>query len=173
MNYFFTSDEHYYHYNAIKYCNRPFKTIEEMNEELIKRHNEIVKSDDMVIHAGDFTLKNRIEAEKIQLRLNGQHYYIRGSHDKWMDRTFHEMWTKTINKHHIVVCHYAMLVWPRSHYNSFLLFGHSHGALNNIVQGKCYDVGVDSNNFYPVSFDQIIEVMKDKPDNFNLVKKYD
>ena len=36
---------------------------------------------------------------------------------------------------------------------------------------KTRDVGVDNNNFYPVSFDQLVEIMKNRPDNFNLVKK--
>jgi calcineurin-like phosphoesterase family protein len=62
-----------------------------------------------------------------------------------------------------------MRVWPRSHYNSWQLYGHSHGRLEPV--GKQWDVGVDNNNFYPVSFDQLVEIMKNRPDNFNLVKK--
>jgi len=169
--YFFTSDEHYGHYNIIRYCNRPFNSVEEMNEELIKRNNEIVKPNDIVIHGGDASLRDRKYLEEIIKRLNGQHFFIRGSHDKWMDRSYHEMWCKTINSQHIVVCHYAMLVWPRSHYNSILLFGHSHSGLNDMVQGKCHDIGVDNNNFYPISEEKIFEIMKNKPDNFNFIRK--
>ena len=50
---------------------------------------------------------------------------------------------------HIVVCHYAMRVWPRSHYNSWMLYGHSHGKL--APQRKQWDIGIDNNNFYPIS----------------------
>jgi len=177
MNYFFTADEHYYHTNIIKYCHRPFKDSTEMTEVLIQNHNKIVRSGDVTIHGGDFCfLKHRSQITRLVEKLNGSHIFVRGSHDKWMDKTFHEIWEKTFdNKHHIVVCHYALLVWPRSHYNSYHLFGHSHGGLNSIInlkeiQGKRYDIGVDNNNFYPVSLDQVVEIMKNKPDNFNCVK---
>jgi len=49
------------------------------------------------------------------------------------------------------------------------LHGHSHGGLNPI--GKQYDIGVDNNNFYPISYEQLRIIMKDKPDNFNYIKK--
>lgn len=62
-----------------------------------------------------------------------------------------------------------MKVWVRSHYNSFQLYGHSHGNLP--TEGKQYDVGVDNNNFFPVSLDKIIEIMRKKPCNFNLIRR--
>jgi calcineurin-like phosphoesterase family protein len=62
-----------------------------------------------------------------------------------------------------------MRTWARSHYNSWQLYGHSHGKLEPI--GKQWDIGVDNNNYYPVSFDQITEIMKTRPDNPNLIKR--
>ncbi len=58
-----------------------------------------------------------------------------------------------------------MQVWPRSHYGSIQLFGHSHGELEPI--GRQYDVGVDNNNFYPVSENQIFAIMNSKINTFN------
>jgi len=78
-----------------------------------------------------------------------------------------QIWEKRIYEQVVVVCHYAMRVWPKSHYNSWQLYGHSHGRLGGI--GKQYDIGVDNNNFYPVSFNEICEIMQNKPDNSNLV----
>lgn len=172
---FFTSDEHYAHKNIIKYCGRPFKDEIENDETIITRHNERVKVGDTTIHAGDFTLIPRADVvfRKYVSRLNGNHIFIRGSHDRWMNGTYHEIWERTINGQVIVVCHYAMLVWPRSHYGSWQLYGHSHGGLSHgspVVMGKQWDVGVDNNNFYPVSFDELVEIMKTRPDNFNLIK---
>jgi len=176
MSFWFTSDEHYGHKKVIEYSNRPFSSIEEMDETIINNHNSIVGKDDITIHAGDFTLWKNIKGiyEKYINRLNGKHIFIRGSHDYWLKgKDAHEIWEKNIyvagNRYHIVVCHYAMRVWPRSHYNSFQLYGHSHGRLS--PEGKQHDVGVDNNNFFPVSDIQIIEIMKKRPDNFNLIKR--
>ena len=63
------------------------------------------------------------------------------------------------------MCHYAMHVWPRSHYNSWHIFGHSHGALS--LPGKRWDVGVDNNNYMPVSMSQLRIIMDKKSDNIN------
>lgn len=170
--FFFTSDEHYYHKNIIKFCNRPFSSKEEMNEEMIRRHNEVVTEHDTTIHAGDFAFVKSIkDAYKIIHKLNGKHIFLRGSHDHWMDSTkyFHEILEKRLEDQLVVVCHYAMRVWAASHYNSWHLYGHSHGRLQ--PEGKSMDIGVDTNNFYPYSFEQIKEIMKDKPDNFDLIKK--
>jgi calcineurin-like phosphoesterase family protein len=167
---FFTSDEHYNHSHIIKYCNRPFSSVEEMNEELIKRFNSKVKPQDVTIHAGDFSWKD----EKTFIEcLNGTHIFLVGSHDHWLPDSAKHLYSGMFDLgkdcQYIVVGHYAMRVWPRSHYNSWNLFGHSHGRLEPI--GKQWDIGVDNNNFYPLSLDEITTIMKDRPDNFNLVVK--
>jgi len=167
--YFFTADEHYNHKNIIKYCDRPFSSIEEMNKELINRHNEVVSANDCVIHAGDFGFfSSEREVNEYLRKLNGNHILLRGSHDKWMNSRYHEIWTKTIDGVKIVVCHYSMKTWPSSHYNAWQLYGHSHGRLTSI--GKQMDVGVDTNNYYPYSFEDIKGIMEYKPDNPNLVR---
>jgi calcineurin-like phosphoesterase family protein len=169
IKYWFTADEHFGHTNIIKYCNRPFSSVEEMDYAIIKKHNEVVGMDDTVIHLGDFTLKSKEKALSYISRLNGNHIFIQGSHDKWMDPDHHEIWEGNIEGVHIVGCHYAMRVWGESHYNSWQLFGHSHGRLEGI--GKQIDVGVDTHNFYPYSFDEIKVIMKLKGDNFNKLKE--
>jgi len=170
-NYWFTSDQHFGHFNIIKYCERPFSSIQEHDEELIKNHNEVVGKQDIIIHAGDFTLinnKERVYKDYIN-RLKGNHVFLRGSHDYWLPKSTQSIFEKEIDGHFIVVCHYAMRVWARSHWNSFMVYGHSHGKLEPV--GKQHDIGVDNNNFYPVSFEQVIEIMKTRSDNFNLVKR--
>jgi len=168
--YFFTADEHYNHTNIIKYCNRPFDNIEEMDSELIKRHNEVVGKNDIIVHAGDFCwLNNSREVhEKYISKLKGNNIILKGSHDNWMKNNNY-IFTKMIEGYYIVVCHYAFRVWERSHYNSWNLYGHSHGRLEPV--GKQWDIGVDNNNFYPLSFDELKEIMLKRPDNFNLIKK--
>lgn len=173
--YFFTGDEHFGHKNILQYCERPFADVHEMNSEIIRRHNEVVSDDDIVIHAGDFTL-NR-DASRYIKRLKGKsHVFLRGSHDHWMksDKVFYQRWEKTIAKQHVVVDHYAAFVWSCSHHGSWQLHGHSHGGLERhslYPFGKQWDVGVDNNDFYPVSFEQLLEIMKSRPENWNRLRK--
>ena len=165
--YFFIADEHLGHKNIIKYSNRPFSSVHEMNQEIIDRYNSVVGEKDIVVHAGDFTLEK--DASKYIRQLKGNHIFIKGSHDKWLGRNHPiQIWEKKIEGQYLVVCHYCMKVWPRSQYNSWLLYGHSHGRLP--PEGKSWDISVDNNDFYPLSFEQIKEIMDKRPDNFNLVK---
>jgi len=60
----FTSDTHFGHFNIIEYCNRPFKTVDEMNSKLIRFWNERVKPDDIVYFLGDFCFKNTSGCEE-------------------------------------------------------------------------------------------------------------
>ena len=161
--YYFTADEHYGHANIIRFCRRPFASVEEMDAELIRRHNEVVTDGDVVIHAGDFAYRNRRSALAYAADLRGTHIFLRGSHDHWLDANARDIWEQTIEGQHVVVCHYAMRVWPRSHHGSWQLYGHSHGTLAPI--GKQCDIGVDSHEFFPVSFDRVRELMCARPEN--------
>ena len=80
-NLFFTSDTHFYHGNIIRFCNRPFKSVEMMNETIISNWNNTVGQDDIVFHLGDFCLGGSAEWNKILDRLNGKIYLIMGNHD--------------------------------------------------------------------------------------------
>lgn len=78
---FFTSDTHFNHTNILQYCNRPFKTVDKMNETIITNWNNVVGSDDVVFHLGDFCLGGADEWNKILDRLNGRIYLVLGNHD--------------------------------------------------------------------------------------------
>ena len=156
--YFFTADQHYGHANIIKFCNRPFINVFEMDQELIRRHNEVVSINDTVIHAGDFAFRNKLHVGNYFGQLNGNHIFLKGSHDKWLKNGAY-LWEGMIEKQYVVVCHYAMRTWPRSHYGSWQLFGHSHSQLTEHNKEKQYDIGVDNNDFYPVSFEKLSKIL--------------
>lgn len=176
MKYFFTSDAHWGHKNVIQYCNRPFSSVEEMNETMIKNWNSVVSKSDIVYFVGDFYLgKDQNEAFSILNRLNGAEVHlILGNHDKHLKNWVREKFTscspyKEIyvpdpeaygEKQFIVLCHYAMRVWNKSHHGSYQLYGHSHGSLPDDPFSRSMDVGVDANSYFPVSYEQIKEKMK-------------
>lgn len=78
---FFTSDTHFYHGNIIRFCNRPFKDVDMMNETIISNWNNTVGQDDIVFHLGDFCLGGSAEWTRMLDRLNGRIYLIMGNHD--------------------------------------------------------------------------------------------
>jgi calcineurin-like phosphoesterase family protein len=153
---FFTSDHHFGHRRIIELNNRPFASIEEMDEALIERWNAVVGPDDVVYHLGDFSFGD--QANYLP-RLNGKEkHLVIGNHDP---KHSHPGWASVNDMLHIqspdgtmlVLCHYAMRIWRYSHHGAIHLYGHSHGSLPGDSQ-SC-DVGVDCWDFKPVSLDTI------------------
>ena len=173
----FTADCHIGHANIIKYAFRPYNSIEEMNQSIIDNWNKVVRSDDLVYVLGDFILSNNIyEVKQILDSLRGSIVLLRGDHDKASIELYPERF-KSIHSllelkfsgyPSIILCHYCLRVWKKSHFNSWHLYAHSHSHLPSI--GKSHDVGVDNNKFTPISLLEIVEIMKWKEDNFNLIK---
>lgn len=162
---FFTSDTHFGHTNIIKYCNRPFSNAHEMDKILIRNWNLRVSEKDTIYHLGDFGSGPSRFLIGIVEQLKGKKFFITGSHDHSLEKRvagvefvgplFTVKGIRGIPE--ITLCHYSMRVWPKSHYGTWHLFGHSHGKLPPL--GKSFDVGVDNHNFYPWSLDEIEEKM--------------
>lgn len=160
-NKFFTADHHFGHKAIIRYSNRPFANIWEMNQSLVDRWNEVVGKDDEVYHLGDLVFGSRKTLKHIIESLNGKIHLIKGNHDKnirgWVKDLFASVSNyKEINmdKQKVVLCHFPFRTWNKSHYGAFHLHGHSHGSLG--PEGTLrLDVGVDTNDYYPYSWDQV------------------
>lgn len=171
----FTSDSHWGHKNIIKYCNRPFNSVEEMDETLISNWNSVVNNDDLVLHLGDFSFKNGKSITEYRKQLNGDIILVRGNHDSsnlCLDDGFFdicdylELEVNDVDaprcKQLIVCSHYAFRVWNKSHHGSYHLYGHSHGTLPDDPHSLSFDVGVDCWDYKPLSYSQVKEVMKKK-----------
>ena len=77
----FTSDLHFYHKNICKYCNRPYESVEEMNEGIIQNWNSVVKDDDIVFVLGDLGFCGSEKLMPLIERLKGKKYVVQGNHD--------------------------------------------------------------------------------------------
>jgi len=177
MNPLFTADTHFNHRNIIEHCHRPWASVYVMNEYLINAWNSVVRPEDLVYHLGDFAwpegklLFSDIHTpRKILGLLNGRKILITGSHDSDIIRTCSDLFEEItplkdikINGQHVVLCHYAMRRWPRSHHGAWHLYAHSHGELEPL--GKSWDAGVDNNNYYPLSWDQVVAIMAGREEN--------
>ena len=184
---FIVSDHHFFHNNIIKYCNRPFETVEEMNEVLVKNWNSVIGPDDHVYHLGDFCFGN-VEKWNWCLepgRLNGHIHLILGNHDP--ERVFRpgtlierfdsidfqkvlliDGWTVYLN-------HFPFLDFSNNvDHKVMQLFGHIHSnpfSAGTITEEKMkslkwnqYDVGVDNNDYRPISLARAMEIIKERRD---------
>lgn len=176
-NIFFISDTHFFHDNIIKLSKRPFRDMSHMIETIVERWNAKVRPGDVVIHLGDVFLlwgKKDIEKGNAMLsRLNGQKYLIIGNHDRdeaikssefiWA-RHYHELKLDLGGEHkqRIVLSHYPFRSWNQMGRGSWMLHGHCHGNLP-WHPGKSMDVGVDANEFTPLSVEEVKEIMDRRP----------
>ena len=164
MTIWFTSDTHFGHANIIKFCDRPFKNIQEHDEMLIANWNECVRPGDEVYHTGDFSFERH--PEKTARRLMGNKHLIRGNHDKSHHIKLispHFNWVKDyyslkVGNQKFILFHYPIRNWHHCYKGTIHLFGHSHGGTEDY--GKSTDIGVDCWNYKPVHLDAILSYMK-------------
>ncbi len=184
---YFTADTHFGHANIIEYCQRPFSSVGEMDQALIRNWNEVIGPDDIVYHLGDFTLGEPKQAQLYFSQLNG--YIIvpclPWHHDRrWqkisLGRPYFESASRKYvtlvassldvlqNEEHgqddypltITLCHYPLAEWDRKHYGAWHLHGHSHGRYH--APGMILDVGVDAQNYRPISLEDLVDAMVEK-----------
>lgn len=170
---YFISDTHFNHSNIIKYCNRPFKDIKEMNNTLINNWNSVVKKDDIVYHLGDFALADDQELKELYSKLNGTIMLIRGNHDGKSAKYYEEIGFKVLKNAPIKLDEYKLIL---SHvpvpnikipYDYINLHGHIHNKkLIDGYSAKIYsldkhiNVSVDTINFKPLSLEEINNIRK-------------
>lgn len=100
---YLVSDLHLGHANIIKYCNRPFDTVEEMNEKLIQNWNDTVRDDDRVFFLGDFALGDKKKTIAWSQRLNGRKVMIYGNHDHQRPKVYYEAGFEHVSRWPIVI----------------------------------------------------------------------
>lgn len=161
---FVTSDTHFHHRNIIKYCNRPFGSVMDMDLHMVKAWNSIVKKEDKVFHLGDFGFGNKIAISRLVKNLNGNIHLIKGNHDRHSTSFYMDCGFKSVYDYPILYNGFFIL----SHEPQFIpcdivknIHGHIHNnhVLERIVDGKnlYYNVSMEVVNYVPVEFDKIIE----------------
>lgn len=152
--------------------------VKQMDEALISNWNATVSPEDDVYHLGDFSLSYD-GCIKYLRQLNFKNlYFIWGNHDRDMlvlhnnlkfypdlNKKVHflgDMSEISINGQGIVLNHYAMRVWNKSHRFAWHLYGHSHGTLPDDPKSLSIDVGVDCHGLKPISYEEVAELMSKK-----------
>jgi calcineurin-like phosphoesterase family protein len=182
---FYISDLHFGHHNIIRYDNRPFKTIEEMNETMIANWNKVVSNQDYVYILGDISWYDDDKTVQIFRRLNGTKILIKGNHDNIKRNSelakcfasiqdYAELYLDKKNK--VVMSHYPILFWNGQFRDTVHLYGHVHNShqwnmceswadearqLQDIPM-RMYNVGcmMEWMDYTPRTLDEIIEGYK-------------
>jgi len=170
---YFTSDTHFNHINSLTIGKgRPFKNVDEMNEQLIKNWNRVVKPYDEIYHLGDFGWQlSPTQLKEIMEQLNGRKHLIVGNHDKEKMHAHSGCWESVskykeikIDKTKVILFHYPIADFNGMYYNAVHLYGHVHAnksIMDNMDKSKylAYNVGCDVNNYTPISWNEIKKIL--------------
>jgi calcineurin-like phosphoesterase family protein len=189
---YFTSDTHYGHSNICRATTRwseadnltrDFKSLDEMNSVLVDRINDTVGQDDILIHLGDWSFGGFENIKEFRDRIVCKNVHlVHGNHDHHIRREkgdIQQIFTSTqdylhldvrkpngklIDKFSLICMHYPIASWNGMNDGVIHLHGHVHLPPNlRVNQGKAMDVGVDGNNLYPISLEEILSIMKNQP----------
>lgn len=132
---FYIADWHYGHSNIIAFDGRPFKTLQEMNEVLVARWNDVVEPADIVYVLGDMFWCKFDVAIPVLDKLNGQKFLIKGNHDRCNDSRFLKKFVKVTEYleiedggRKVVLCHYPIPCFKNHYYGWYHLYGHVHNS---------------------------------------------
>ena len=176
-----TSDTHFGHDKDFVWSARGFENIEQHNQEIIKRWNEVVKKDDIVYHLGDVMLGDLESGMECLKQLNGQLKIVLGNHDtKTRIKAYQELDNVEVlgyatmlkyKKYHFYLSHYPTLTDNMDEDKPLKarvlnLYGHIHQTTKFLDRQLNYHVGIDTHG-RPIKLDNIIEEIKERKNEIN------
>lgn len=155
MTTFFIGDTHFGHKNIIKFeqCHRSFSTIEEHDEELVRRWNSRVNPKDTVWHLGDFCFgKNTLE---IASRLNGNKKLVMGNHDMYSSSEYLKYFTRVagaIEYKGMILTHIPVREEQLERFTHNI---HGHLHANKLNDPRYINVSAEQIDLTPISWEEI------------------
>jgi calcineurin-like phosphoesterase family protein len=190
---FFTSDTHYSHSNICSATTnwsvndgyaRKFDSLEDMNQRLVDNINNIVGEDDILIHLGDWSFGGFDKIEEFRSQINCKNIHlVLGNHDDHISRNKENVQRlfssvqhylkldirrpvnkATVEKFSFVCMHFPIISWDNMNQKVMHLFGHVHLPPHlRVMEGRAMDVGVDGNDLEPISMDEVVRILSDRP----------
>ena len=167
--YYYIADAHFGHENIIEMCDRPFRSVGQMNEEMITKWNSRVTGNDTVYILGDLFFRCA-DPETVLRQLKGKKYLIVGNHDSsWMGKvdldayfvSVQNMAVITDGQRTLTLCHYPLLTWKRER-KSWMIYGHIHANTDDdffpliVKREHMLNAGADINGWMPVTFEEML-----------------
>ena len=148
MNYYI-SDLHLFHKAVLQFDNRPFHTIEEMHEAIVRKWNEKVTNGDTVYILGDVSMRGqRDDLIALVSTLKGRKVLIKGNHDDVSDYRYQQLFHEICDykevqdsfdgkNYQLILCHYPIFSWKKMGRGYLLLYGHTHNSAEDDYYQKC------------------------------------
>lgn len=167
---YYTGDLHFGHKTILKFDNRPFSDIDEMDRILIENWNSRVTKNDHVYILGDIALHNEKPYSWYLSQLQGQKHLIVGNHDRKLLKDIEAMGyfvsvdhylELTDDSKHLILSHYPIAEWNGFYKENWHLYGHIHNTTNGVYQymkqfDKALNTGCMINNYIPVTFQELV-----------------
>lgn len=158
MKTYLIADTHFDDGNILRYENRPFQSVDEMNEVMMKKWNEVVGSEDVVYHLGD------VGNEQYIKRLNGIKYLVKGNHDTKSNQVYRDAGFDEVYDMPVIYQKFWILSHEPLYMNQNMpfanLFGHVHNnPMYRTVSELSYCVSVERMEYRPILFDEVKEAI--------------
>jgi len=190
---FFTSDTHYSHSNICSATTnwsvndgyaRKFDSLEDMNQRLVDNINNMVGENDILIHLGDWSFGGFDKIEEFRSQINCKNIHlVLGNHDDHISRNKENVQRlfssvqhylkldirrpinkATVEKFSFVCMHFPIISWDNMNQKVMHLFGHVHLPPHlRVMEGRAMDVGCDGNGLKPISMDEVVGILSDRP----------
>lgn len=150
----FIADLHFNHKNILKYDNRSFNAVEEMNQVIIKNWNSIVKENDNTYILGDIGFGDTKILYNLLKQLKGNLILIKGNHDNKVlkDYNVKKLFTEitdykeiTVDNKKVILCHYPIFCYNGAYRDSYMLYGHVHNSQDWLMIEKCKELFIKEN----------------------------
>ena len=163
---FVISDLHFDHKRIIELCNRPFSSVEEMNEQMVTRWNSVVGDKDDVFFGGDFGFNNKKVAGWFE-KLNGVKHLVMGNHDHaaTLNLGWYSMHTRLEVEHEgtfFVLDHYPIEDWNKRYHDSVHLYGHVHNVPVMELRHR-FSMCAEHLNYTPRDLDVFVKMAQAQP----------
>lgn len=155
MKTYFISDTHFGHANIIKYHDRPYKGVPEMDKSMIENWNKVVHPDDLVWFLGDIAFYyDKEQLRKLVRKLNGNKRIILGNHDRlskqdYLDVGFKEVFGKPVKLGRYILSHEPIEDFKEE----INIHGHVHSR--SLEEDRYYNVSIEVIGYKPISFDEV------------------
>ena len=141
---FYISDLHFGHANILKYDDRPWFNVADMDKAMIENWNSVVTNEDTVYILGDIAWYDTDKIIAIFDQLNGQKVLVKGNHDRCHDNRLRAKFLKITDyleikdsDRNVILCHYPIPCFKNHFYGWYHLYGHVHNSFEARMMEHC------------------------------------